>query len=454
MSKRLGYFLIPVDLLVLFFTYQLAFAVRAVAISLGILTRVVTDPYPTIPHHALFLIVTQLLALRAAGLYNTSSWRFDRSFPRTLAALFGQVLALTFYTLSLRETLWLVPIATFWILNTAAVASLRGLVHTFLLRVQPQLLVCPPTTGNTPDLLEAVPALLATIRQLEQECDAWVTALDEANRTAHGGKPKTVTLCREGYNRARKALVLKRLELTRTCRRLEGLCRRLVKDLRKAEDELELERVKRSSSIAPDISNGTQLRQEKGLEELRQRGQRAQELMTLCLPATGAGCYGLQPDRLRMAIQLQFEALCFRWVRLPFIPTYRVIDFFIADSARVFIVGFMVLLMICAGLLAAAPFATGIVRWWAGSGLWITTLGPLGNIQLPSGKTLNQRLASLKEEGAWDSLIAQSVISSPFQWLAEQIADIAYLFLVIGVGMKLYQLVRAKNAPSNESGKP
>lgn len=454
MIKRPGYLLIPIDLLLLFLTYRLAFVLREVAISSGILTRAVADPYPTMPHHALFLIVSQLLALWIAGLYNTSNWQFGRSFFRTGGALSGQALALTIYTLSQNEILWLIPVALFWGLNTTAVALLRGVVGTILFRLRPPTQETDASLLSTEavELLEAVLALLNAIRELQQERDEWASALNEALAADPEGTPRTAVVCAAGYNQCRRNLALKRLDLTRSRRHLEELYRRSARNLKRAEEELESEHIKQSLLAAPNTSDDTLTKRKKEAEELRQRVHHAEELMTLCLRVIGTDRYSSWAARWRVEVGMRFEAMLFRWVHLPLIHTYKVVDFFLKDSSRVFIGGFMTLLMVCAGLLSSAPLASGVVRWWAGSHFWITDLGPIGNLPLPSGKTLNQRLVNLKDESFRNSLEAGSVIRFPIEWLTEQVANIAYLLLIIGVGIRLYQFFKGRNNLPDKSG--
>lgn len=455
MSARLGYLLSPVDLLLLFLTYRVGFALRVSAISMGILTRSVPDPYPAIPHHLLLLIATQLLALWGAGLYQPSNWRFVRALPRAGAAFFGQMLILTTYTLWRQEQIWPVAWMPFVTLNATGVALLRTLALVLLGRhgqkIQPQEVAS--AAMKSVGTLEAVQILLDRVRGEERECTGWVSAIQKARQTNPREDVRTLAVCEEAYNGSRRTLALTRVELAREYRHLERLSRKWVRDLKQAEETLETERIKRSLVTVSSQSDNVYLQHEKELEGLKQDVHRAQEMTMLCLQTIGVGYFNSWPARLRAEVRIRFEGILFRGVRLPLVESYRVADFFLQDIARVFVVGFMLLLTICAGLLSGAPLTVGTVRWWAASGLWITNLGPFGNIILPSGKTLGQRFLSLKDAQYRNSLEAQQLISAPFQWLAEQIAYIAYLLLIIGVGIRLYQLVKEWDAPADEIDK-
>lgn len=84
---------------------------------------------------------------------------------------------------------------------------------------------------------------------------------------------------------------------------------------------------------------------------------------------------------------------------LKFKPFYMLMNFFRRDLARIFILGFMILLILCAVILMFDPEKIVII---------------------------GKRTFFVK-------------------WIAEQVANVAYFLLVIGVGIKFVSMVRYKN---------
>ena len=352
---KIGILLIG-DVIIAIGVYSFSWYLRSVT-NLGIFTGVLSsDAFQRISHHLWLIALAQVFFLYMAGLYTTETrLEVKKTVIRTCQALFVPMVVLSvFYVLSRGPNgypLSILPL--FLVLNILfsvawRIFALRGIfVRFFGIAESPEYILTPEEEGM--GALEKCNLLFSEIKRLKEKMEELEGKMKIVSEkiSVERDRTKLAKLLKlkryYGGERARVArtLVEVKLKVKSDIKPIKREKRRVEKKLgwlKKKVLMLELEK-----EIGEGLPEKEYLSQWRGLggkiENEEEEIKRLSKLVDYCEEALF--------KKLASSFWLYFEYFFLIKLKLP----YKVVEFFRKDFARLFIVGFMVLLISCAFLL-------------------------------------------------------------------------------------------------------
>ncbi len=372
---RMGILLIG-DIIIAPGAYSFSWYLRSVS-DLGIFRGALSsDAFQRIPHHLWFIALTQVFFLYMAGLYTTEARpQVKRIVIRTSQTLFIQMLVLSvFYVLSRGLNgypLSILPL--FLVLNILfsvawRILALRGILVLFFGIAKPkEFILAPEEEGmGAPEKCNLLFSEIKRLKEKKEEFEGKMKILSEKISVERDGTKLAKLLRLKRYcggERAKVArtLVEVKLKVKNNIKPIKREKRRIEKKLgwlKKKVSMLELE--KEIGEGLPVEEYSSQYRElggkiENEEEEIKQFTETLNSYREKLLGVSSPTQY--PSSVLSVAVRSKALLSSFFWLyfeyffliklRLP----YRVVEFFRKDLARLFIVAFMVLLISCAFLL-------------------------------------------------------------------------------------------------------
>ncbi len=386
---KIGILLIG-DVIIAIGVYSFSWYLRSVT-NLGIFRGALSsDAFQRIPHHLWFIALTQVFFLYMAGLYTTEARpEIKRIVIRTCQALFIQMVVLSiYYALSAgpgKYPLSILPL--FLVLNilfciTWRILALRGIFVRFFGIAKPKEFVLTPEEEGM-GALEKCNLLFSEIKRLKEkkeELEGKMKVLSEKISVQRDGTKLAKPLRLKRYYGGERAKVARTLVEVKL--KAKNDIKPFKREKRRVKKRLNwLKKKVLMLELEKEIGGG--LPEEEYLSQWRELGGKIEneEEEIKQLSKAVDFCEEALFKKLASSFWLYFEYFFLIKLRLP----YRVVEFFGKDFARLFIVAFMVLLIYCAFLLI------------------------------------------LKKEK-----------------IAEEVANVAYFFLVIGVVIELVLMIKQR----------
>ena len=352
---RMGILLIG-DIIIAPGAYSFSWYLRSVS-DLGIFRGALSsDAFQRIPHHLWFIALTQVFFLYMAGLYTTEARpEVKRIGIRTSQALFVQMIILSvFYALSAGPDgypLSILPL--FLVLNilfcTAwRILALRGIFVLFFRVAKPRELVLTPKEEGM-GALEKCNLLLLKAEELSKRKDKLEGSVEELEKkicSEEGRKQLGKLLRAIRYYKRERVKAV--INLIKLKLKVKSELEPVKKEKRRIEKRLNwLKKKVLIQVLEKEIGEG--LPEEEYSSQRRELGRKTEnEEKEIKRLSKVVNSYGEGFFRkLASSFRLYFEYFFLIKLKLPL----RVAEFFGKDFARLFIVAFMVLLVSCAFLL-------------------------------------------------------------------------------------------------------
>lgn len=354
--RKMGILLIG-DVIIATGAYSLSWYLRSVS-NLGIFGGTLSfDAFQRIPHHLWFIGLTQIFLLYVAGLFNTEGkLEVEKIVIRTSQALFIQMIILSvFYALSAGPNgypLSILPL--FLVLNilfcTAwRIIALRRLFVLFFGIARPKESVLT-TEGEGVRALQECNLLLAEIERLKKkkgELEARIQEFGERISSEKNREELAKILRLKRYCGGERGKVA--ITLAEAKLKARNDIKPFKREKRRVEKELNRlkEKVLMLELEKEEVEKNLPEKEYLAQEKKLEEEIKNEEKETKRLSKVIDSYEETLFKKLPSSFWLYFEYFFFIKLKLP----YEVADFFRKDFARLFIVTFMVLLISCAFLL-------------------------------------------------------------------------------------------------------
>jgi len=374
-SLKIGILLIG-DIIIAIKVYSFSWYLRSLS-NFGIFRGALpSDAFQKVSHHLWFIGLTQIFFLYMAGLYTTEGKpEVKKIIVRTSQALFIQMIVLSiFYALNVgpaKYPLSLLPV--FLILNILfsvvwRILALRGIFIPFFGITKPEEFILTPEEEKM-GAFKKCNLLLSKVKQLKEEkekLEGKIEKLSEKISPENDRKELTKLLkLRRYYKRGRgkvaKKLVKVKLKVKGDVKPVKREKRRIEKRLHELEKEILMLEVEKE--VGGGLPEEEYLPQSRELEKEIKNEEEERKRFTEVLDSYREEVFGISSRRkpsffifsilarfIRLVVSffwLYFEYFFLFKLKLP----YSVVKFFHKDFARLFIVMFMILLILCAFLL-------------------------------------------------------------------------------------------------------
>ena len=352
---KIGILLIG-DVIVAIGASSFSWYLRSVS-NLGIFGAVISpDAFQRIPYHLWFIVLSQVFSLYMAGSYTTERRpKVKRIVVRTCQALFIQIIFLSiFYLLSAGPGKYPFSILPLFLVSnilfciTWRILALRGILIRFTGMAESQEYILTPEEEGM-GVLEKCNLLLSKAEELSKRKDKLEGSIEELEKKVSSEDD------RKELSKLLRALRYHKRERGRTVRDLIELKLKVRSELepvkrekRRAEKRLNwLKKKVLIQELEKEIVEG--FPEEEYFSQRRELGRKTEnEEKEIERLSKVVDSYGEAFfGKLASSFRLYFEYLFLIKLKVP----YKVVEFFGKDFARLFIVAFMVLLVSCAFLL-------------------------------------------------------------------------------------------------------